>query len=140
MIQNYGQITLIKIENPIVLNEQQKQVSSKPSKLNQVILFGVSSFIILLSGNPTDCIEVLDALQYQSYIRFINVAFPENVTIYIESAEIISIQPFQIHLFQLQQMIYFANIIIQSQSVIFNLKNYFKIHHFDLRVEVFSIK
>ncbi|CAK80828.1 unnamed protein product, partial (macronuclear) [Paramecium tetraurelia] len=88
----------LKLKNPIVLNEQQKQASQKASKFNLMIfiILGISSFIILLSGNPSDCFEVLDTLQYQSYLRYINVAFPENISIYFESSELLSIQPFLI--------------------------------------------
>ncbi|CAD8202409.1 unnamed protein product [Paramecium pentaurelia] len=100
----------LKLKNPIVLNQQQKEISTKASQFNilMLIILGVSSIIILLSGNPSDCFEVLDALQYQSYLKFINVVYPENVFIYFESSELLSIQPFLIkfNLVDLFQLIF----------------------------------
>ncbi|CAD8208458.1 unnamed protein product [Paramecium pentaurelia] len=112
LVNNYGLEILkkeyqIKLTNPIVLSKAQKDLSKNTGKFNiiMLIILGISGFIILLSGNPQDCFEVLDALQYQSFLRFINIDFPENLFIYFESSEFISIQPLLVkfnlvHLFQ----------------------------------------
>ncbi|CAD8182797.1 unnamed protein product [Paramecium octaurelia] len=102
----------LKLKNPIVFNEQQKQASSKAHQFNFLILIilGLSSFIILLSGNPSNCFDVLDTLQYQSYHRFINVAYPENFSIYFEFSDLISIHPF----LQLIQQIYLLQLLTKK--------------------------
>lgn len=58
-----------------------------------LIGLGLSGLIILLSGNPGDCFEVLDAMQYQANLKYINSNFPENVMIYFESSEVVTIVP-----------------------------------------------
>ncbi|CAK83938.1 unnamed protein product (macronuclear) [Paramecium tetraurelia] len=58
-----------------------------------LIGLGVSSFIILLSGNPVECFEILDAMQYQANLKYISSNFPEHVMIYFESSEIVTIIP-----------------------------------------------
>ncbi|CAD8214325.1 unnamed protein product [Paramecium pentaurelia] len=100
LINNYGLEVIqkeykIKLSNPVVLSEAEKEISQKTGKFYtmMLIILAISGSIILLSGNPQDCFEVLDALQYQSYLRFININFPENVFIYFESSDLISIQP-----------------------------------------------
>ncbi|CAD8179422.1 unnamed protein product [Paramecium octaurelia] len=100
LIDDYGfqvenQICTLRLKNPIVLSESQKMVSHKMSSLNMYILIGLgaTSFLILLSGNPVECFEVLDTMQYQSNLKYINSNFPQNVMIYFESSEVVTIIP-----------------------------------------------
>ncbi|CAD8100898.1 unnamed protein product [Paramecium sonneborni] len=88
-------ICKIHINNPLVLTETQRMISHKISSYNMLILIalGVSSMIILISGNPAECFEVLDTIQYQSNLKFININFPENLIIYFQSSEVVSIFP-----------------------------------------------
>ncbi|CAK92597.1 unnamed protein product (macronuclear) [Paramecium tetraurelia] len=100
LIDDFGfqvenQFCKLRLKNPIVLSEQQRIVSHKMSQLNMYILIGlgVASFFILLSGNPVECFEVLDTMQYQANLKYINSNFPENVMIYFESSEVVTIRP-----------------------------------------------
>ncbi|CAD8079960.1 unnamed protein product [Paramecium primaurelia] len=73
LIDNNGfkvenQLCQLRLKNPIVLTESQRMISHKMSSLNMYMLIGlgVSSFIILLSGNPIECFEVLDTINYNT--------------------------------------------------------------------------
>ncbi|CAD8193348.1 unnamed protein product [Paramecium octaurelia] len=68
-IQVENSIFKLHLRNLIVITQQQKISSQKMSSFNMYMLIGlaISSFIILLSGNPTECLEILDALQDGSY-------------------------------------------------------------------------
>ncbi|CAD8207961.1 unnamed protein product [Paramecium octaurelia] len=88
-------ICTINLKNPIVLTDAQKQISHKISSYNSTILIflGISSMIILISGNPAECFEILDTIQYQSNLKFININFPQNLMIYFESSDVVTIIP-----------------------------------------------
>ncbi|CAK59168.1 unnamed protein product, partial (macronuclear) [Paramecium tetraurelia] len=88
-------ISTIRLKNPVVLTAAQKEISHNISTYNLAILIflGISSIIILMSGHPAECFEILDTIQFQSNLKFINIAFPENLMIYFESSDVVTIIP-----------------------------------------------
>ncbi|CAD8156097.1 unnamed protein product [Paramecium octaurelia] len=137
LIDQYGfsvdnQQCKLHLRNPIVLSETQRIVSHKMSSLNMYMLIGlgISSLIILLSGNPVECFEVLDTLQYQSNLKYINSNYPENIMIYFESSEVVTIIPV---LEKLQFIDLFNGVIGQEQLPAFE-----KFLFYDVNAELIS--
>ncbi|CAD8130567.1 unnamed protein product [Paramecium sonneborni] len=58
-----------------------------------IIAQGICGVIVLISGNFQIFVEILDNLQYQSYLKYINIIYPENLYIFFESTNFISIIP-----------------------------------------------
>ncbi|CAD8166523.1 unnamed protein product [Paramecium octaurelia] len=80
---------------PLVLNQAQVEVSQNFQKLGYNIMLALGSFAIFafLLGSPQQFLEILDTLQFYSYLKFINVEYPENLQIYFQSSELISVNP-----------------------------------------------
>ncbi|CAK76180.1 unnamed protein product (macronuclear) [Paramecium tetraurelia] len=137
LIDQYGfsvenQYCKLHLRNPIVLSEIERTVSHKMSSLNMYMLIGlgVSSFIILLSGNPVECFEVLDTLQYQSNLKYINSNYPENVMIYFESSEVVTIVP----VLEKLQFLDLFNVVIGQEKI----QAFEKFLFYDVNAELIS--
>ncbi|CAK59954.1 unnamed protein product (macronuclear) [Paramecium tetraurelia] len=92
-----------------ILNPSEKVSLKKYSKLSQsdiektkqltqyqeamIMAQGIGSVIVLISGNFQIFVEILDNLQYQSYLKYINVIYPENLYLFFEATNLISIVP-----------------------------------------------
>ncbi|CAD8123591.1 unnamed protein product [Paramecium sonneborni] len=88
-------IQTIKLLTSKVLSNTQLQTANNFQALGFWMMIGlsISSLMLLLFGDPTQCMEILDTLQFQSYLKYINVSFPQNLLIYFESSEFVTIQP-----------------------------------------------
>ncbi|CAK69779.1 unnamed protein product (macronuclear) [Paramecium tetraurelia] len=80
---------------PLVLNQAQIEASQNFQKFGYNIMLALGSFAIFafLLGSPQQFLEILDILQFYSYLKFINVEYPENLYIYFQSSELISVDP-----------------------------------------------
>ncbi|CAK81651.1 unnamed protein product, partial (macronuclear) [Paramecium tetraurelia] len=85
----------IELSAPLVLNQAQVEVSQNFQKFGYNIMLALGSFAIFafLLGSPQQFLEILDTLQFYSYLKFINVEYPENLQIYFQSSELISVDP-----------------------------------------------
>ncbi|CAD8187644.1 unnamed protein product [Paramecium octaurelia] len=85
----------ITLQYPKYLDETQKDYSHKLKNLNIYLIYGLSGIICvnLLTGNGDLFIEILAILQFQQYLRYINLQFPENLEIYFSINDLITIQP-----------------------------------------------
>ncbi|CAD8212977.1 unnamed protein product [Paramecium octaurelia] len=88
-------IQTINLQLPKILNENQLQTANNFQALGNYMMIGLasSSVFLFFFGNPSQCLEILDTLQFQSYLKFINVQFPQNIQIYFESSQFVTISP-----------------------------------------------
>ncbi|CAD8127283.1 unnamed protein product [Paramecium sonneborni] len=71
----------------------QKTIQLTQSQEIMIITQGIAGVFVLISGNFQIFVEILDNLQYQSYFKYINIIYPENLYIFFESTTLISILP-----------------------------------------------
>ncbi|CAK58875.1 unnamed protein product (macronuclear) [Paramecium tetraurelia] len=85
----------VRLNIPKYLDDQKKQSAQVLKKMGTYIMnsMGGAGFLVLLLGNSFILRGVIEVLQQQSYLRFINVIFPLNLFIYFESTNIITVQP-----------------------------------------------
>ncbi|CAD8149907.1 unnamed protein product [Paramecium octaurelia] len=90
------QSSSIKLNEPKLLNQNQLTVSSSLQEMNKIILYISCSIglLYLMFGKIGVFLDILDILQQQSYLKYINVEIPQNLKIYYESSNAISFQPF----------------------------------------------
>ncbi|CAD8141976.1 unnamed protein product [Paramecium pentaurelia] len=85
----------IRLQTPIVLSSSQISISENAkSFLSIVIYFMITlSAFCIITGSFEIFWNLMDLLQYLSYIKYINIQFPTNLNIYFEVFKLISIQP-----------------------------------------------
>ncbi|CAD8205844.1 unnamed protein product [Paramecium pentaurelia] len=98
------------VEQSQKLRSVQMQITSKAVVITS-ISFGVLSII---SGESTFMMELLNIVQYQSFLKFINQEYPENLLIYFQASEMISVGPY-LQIFNIDQ---FINPILQKDEFI----------------------
>ncbi|CAD8092876.1 unnamed protein product [Paramecium primaurelia] len=96
------------------LSDEKKQISLKAMTSNRVLMIGAISFSIisLISGESSFFLEMLDVLQYQSFLKFINVDYPENLAIYFSASEALEISSY----LQIMQIDQIFNIITKKEE------------------------
>ncbi|CAD8105125.1 unnamed protein product [Paramecium sonneborni] len=87
-------IDYIQLNYPNYMTEEQGKFASAFQIISKASIFSIygSSIILIILGNSLTFWGILDALQQQSYLKFINVQYPQTLIIYFESSELISIQ------------------------------------------------
>ncbi|CAD8114329.1 unnamed protein product [Paramecium sonneborni] len=92
LVNQYDQIQL---RQPKYLDDQKLQAAATLTQANEYIMNSMGGIGILafFLGNSFIFSSILEVLQQQSYLRFINVIFPFNLFIYFESSNIITIKP-----------------------------------------------
>ncbi|CAK74991.1 unnamed protein product (macronuclear) [Paramecium tetraurelia] len=85
----------LKLKTPIVISQGLLESSqSAKSFTNTIIYFMVAlSALCILTGSFEMFWNLMDLLQYLSYIKYVNIQFPANLNIYFEVFKLISIQP-----------------------------------------------
>ncbi|CAD8125624.1 unnamed protein product [Paramecium sonneborni] len=85
----------IKLQTPIVLAQTQIDIASQASSFNERIIISLMSIssICLLTGQSDIFWNLMDQLQYLSYVKYINIQFSPNLNIYFELFKIITISP-----------------------------------------------
>ncbi|CAD8089306.1 unnamed protein product [Paramecium primaurelia] len=101
-----NQYQRVKLNLPKYIDDKKKQSSHIIKNIGTNIMKsigGMGIFLLLLGNSFRGIIEIL---QQQSYLKFINVVFPLNLFIYFESSNIITMQPlldfFHFNLLQLE--------------------------------------
>ncbi|CAD8189276.1 unnamed protein product [Paramecium pentaurelia] len=85
----------IQLKQPKYIDDQKQEAAATLNQANKYLMNsigGIGIFAFFL-GNSFIFSSILEVLQQQSYLRFINVQFPFNLFIYFESSNIITIQP-----------------------------------------------
>ncbi|CAK74186.1 unnamed protein product (macronuclear) [Paramecium tetraurelia] len=106
----------ITLQTPKIMSEQLKQVSNYAQQSNKAFMIGAISICVisLVSGESSFVVETLNLLQYQSFLRFINVEYPENLYIYFQAQELLSISSY-LQLFQFDD---YLNLITRKEKQI----------------------
>ncbi|CAD8103068.1 unnamed protein product [Paramecium primaurelia] len=87
-------VDYLQLNQPNYTTDQQiyiAQTVQMISKISVKSIYAISIILILL-GNILSFWGILDALQQQSYLKFINVLYPQTLIIYFQSSELISVQ------------------------------------------------
>ncbi|CAD8051933.1 unnamed protein product [Paramecium primaurelia] len=87
------------LQKPNVLDSSQLQAANSFQELGNKLMLGLGiiSIIMLLFGRIDLSLEILDTLLFQTYLKFINVKYPQNLQIYFESSDFVSINPILIN-------------------------------------------
>ncbi|CAD8213224.1 unnamed protein product [Paramecium octaurelia] len=85
----------ITLQYPNYINDMQKDYSYSLKSLNLHLIYILSGITIisLLFGSADLFVEILAILQFQQYLRYINLQFPENLDIYFSLNNLITVQP-----------------------------------------------
>ncbi|CAD8203722.1 unnamed protein product [Paramecium pentaurelia] len=85
----------ITLQYPKFLDETQKDYSQNLKNLNKYIIYCLSGVtgLSLLLGNGDLFVELMAILQFQQYLRYINLQYPQNIEIYFTFNDMITIQP-----------------------------------------------
>ncbi|CAK84032.1 unnamed protein product (macronuclear) [Paramecium tetraurelia] len=114
----------IQLKVPKILTASQSTFSQTFRKVgySMMISLSCSSVIMLLLGEFAQTVALLDILQYQQYLKYLNVDYPYNVYIYFESSNFITLQPL---LNQLNFIEFYQNIVQENfQQSIGKFKEY----------------
>ncbi|CAK63414.1 unnamed protein product (macronuclear) [Paramecium tetraurelia] len=84
----------LQLNQPNYLTDEQVQIAQAIQLVSKVSFLSIYalSIILIILGNTLSLWGMLDALQQQSYLKFINVLYPQTLIIYFQSSELISMQ------------------------------------------------
>ncbi|CAD8190136.1 unnamed protein product [Paramecium octaurelia] len=87
-------VDYLQLNQPNYLSTQQVEIAKTVQLVSKVSFLSiyVLSIILMILGNALSFWGMLDALQQQSYLKFINVLYPQTLIIYFQSTELISMQ------------------------------------------------
>ncbi|CAD8190851.1 unnamed protein product [Paramecium octaurelia] len=85
----------IKLQTPIVLSSQEVLIAQQASSFNEAIIISLASLssICLLTGQSEIFWNLMDQLQYLSYIKYINIGFSPNLDIFFDVFQLITVSP-----------------------------------------------
>ncbi|CAD8170515.1 unnamed protein product [Paramecium octaurelia] len=88
-------IDYLQLKQPNYITEEQVQIASAFQQINEVTVKSLCllTILLMLLGNALSFWGILDALQEQSYLKYINVLYPQTLIIYFTSSQVLSIQP-----------------------------------------------
>ncbi|CAK83698.1 unnamed protein product (macronuclear) [Paramecium tetraurelia] len=123
----------IVLQLPKIMSESSKQISNLASSSNKAFMIGAITIcgVSLISSQSSFVIETLNLLQYQSFLRFINVDYPENLQIYFQAQEMLSITSY-IQYFQADD---YLNIITRKEKQV-NLSG--KFQQYNVEADLFT--
>ncbi|CAK86712.1 unnamed protein product (macronuclear) [Paramecium tetraurelia] len=106
----------ITLQTPKIISKQIKQVTVYAQQSNKAFLIGAISIcaISLVSGESSFVVETLNLLQYQSFLRYINVDYPENLNVYFQAQELLSVSSY-LQYFQIDD---YLNLITRKEKQI----------------------
>ncbi|CAK77685.1 unnamed protein product (macronuclear) [Paramecium tetraurelia] len=83
------------LKTPKIINQNQINIANKFQNLGNILIIGLGaiSILMLLFKQPLQCFEIFDLLQFQSYLKFVNISYPQNLQIYFQSSEIVTVSP-----------------------------------------------
>ncbi|CAD8106425.1 unnamed protein product [Paramecium sonneborni] len=88
-------IHYIQIKQPNFITQQQAIIANAFQQINEVSVKSLCllTILLMLLGNALSFWGIIDALQEQSYLKYINVLYPQTLIIYFQSSQILSVQP-----------------------------------------------
>ncbi|CAK58869.1 unnamed protein product (macronuclear) [Paramecium tetraurelia] len=91
----FNQYDKIQLKQPRYIDDQKQEAAATLNQANKYLMNSVGGIGILafFLGNSFIFSSILEVLQQQSYLRFINVVFPFNLFIYFEASNIITMKP-----------------------------------------------
>ncbi|CAD8215011.1 unnamed protein product [Paramecium octaurelia] len=101
----------ITLQYPNYLNDKQKDYSQSLKNFNKYLIYCLSGITIisLLLGSGELFVEIMAILQFQQYLRYINLQYPQNLEIYFSIYDMITIQPL-LDFMQVEQFFQFIEI------------------------------
>ncbi|CAD8207704.1 unnamed protein product [Paramecium octaurelia] len=101
----------ITLQFPNYLDETQKDYSQSLKSLNKYLIYSLSGITIIsfLLGSGDLFVEILAILQFQQYLRYINLQFPQNLEIFFSINDTITVQPL-LDFMQFPQFLQFIDI------------------------------
>ncbi|CAD8207364.1 unnamed protein product [Paramecium octaurelia] len=111
------------LKTPKIINQNQiNNIANKFQNLGNILIIGLGaiSILMLLFKQPLPCFEIFDLLQFQSYLKFLNVNYPLNLQIYFNLQKLQQLSQFQ---YTLQKQIF---LIIQLLRTSFQVQVSFK--------------
>ncbi|CAD8162503.1 unnamed protein product [Paramecium octaurelia] len=87
-------VDYFQLKQPNYITGQQVKIAQTVQLVSKVSFLSIYalSIILIILGNALSFWGILDALQQQSYLKFINVLYPQTLIIYFQSTEMISMQ------------------------------------------------
>ncbi|CAD8097695.1 unnamed protein product [Paramecium sonneborni] len=91
----YPSEQFITLKVPKILSEVQIETANNFQTLNYGIMMSlmILSILMILCREFEIFQEILDILQFQSFLKYINVNYPQNLFIYFESSDFVQITP-----------------------------------------------
>ncbi|CAD8089132.1 unnamed protein product [Paramecium sonneborni] len=85
----------IKLQTPLILTSSQVLIAQQTQKFNQAVIISLGSIstICLLTGQQEIFWNLMDQLQYLSYIKYINIQFSPNLNIFFDVFQLITVSP-----------------------------------------------
>ncbi|CAD8068142.1 unnamed protein product [Paramecium sonneborni] len=83
----------ITLHIPLILQDKELVKSQQMQQASQgVVITSISLAVLsLFSGGPSFIEELLNIIQYQSFLKFINLEYPQNLLIFFQASEMLSI-------------------------------------------------
>ncbi|CAD8116760.1 unnamed protein product [Paramecium sonneborni] len=80
---------------PQIISSTQLERSITIKYVGLSLQIGLSGYgaILLMTGQIMQFLDILDILQYQSYLKYVNVNYPENLQIYFDSSNFLTLSP-----------------------------------------------
>ncbi|CAK78946.1 unnamed protein product (macronuclear) [Paramecium tetraurelia] len=122
----------IALRIPQVMGVVQMLNTEKLTLFGQSIMMGLTGFgvFLLIFGQLAQFLEILDILQYQSYLKFINVEFPQNLYIYFQSSDFVQLQNIMINF----RIVETLNLFIYEEKV----QSHGKFYQYQLNADLLS--
>ncbi|CAD8112404.1 unnamed protein product [Paramecium primaurelia] len=85
----------ILLKDPFTLSSTQKMVAANAALFNEFVIYSLISIacFAFISGNLEIFWNLIDTLQQLSYMKYLNLQFPQNLSIYFEVFTLVTIQP-----------------------------------------------
>ncbi|CAD8138090.1 unnamed protein product [Paramecium pentaurelia] len=95
-IQLKNLMTIKQLKIPNYLSKQHIEISQNLLTYSEKTIYSLGALagFLLISGNGLAFWIALEILQEQSYFKYLNIIYPQNLMIYFESSGIISLKPF----------------------------------------------
>ncbi|CAD8105195.1 unnamed protein product [Paramecium sonneborni] len=92
LIKNHSTIQL---QTPIVLGQTEINIAEQTQAFNQGIIIALASLssVCILTGQSDIFWNLMDQLQYLSYVKYVNIDFSPNLAIYFEVFKLVTISP-----------------------------------------------
>ncbi|CAK78608.1 unnamed protein product (macronuclear) [Paramecium tetraurelia] len=93
-IKLINQISILQIKIPNYLSKEDIEISQNLLAYSEKSIYSLGALagFLLISGNGLAFWTALEILQEQSYFKYLNIIYPQNLMIYFEASEIISLR------------------------------------------------